>query len=355
MRNFSAPVITNYEMSYNDRLFLMTYDSNMFNRWEQSQIIHKNTMVRLYNMLSIEDEQYQEYINVLVNIVTDDKIESNLKVALLNLPNQEEIMSDIVDCDPIRLYEHVTRKIYCDVSLKAKEYLVSKTDEFMSFSMKYTLIGKQISSRELFGTLLKLRFAEFDEPLCFTQKLKTFFLNSDNLTDKVSIINALSSAKDYTCEVSNILSELLDTMASQYNGDVLMTTKLLKYVSQVLSPNTVITLSELYDGLHPRSNMVCKNTPNHMYSLVRAFTNNPYVHQIVSSSNNMKQYAPGYEYITKCILDIDKHNGIVSSRIAGVFEIINNLSPEHRKLMQVCIDRIKSTNNLSENISEILH
>jgi len=355
MRDFSAPVIVEYNMPLADRLFLMNTDSNMFNRWEQSQIIHKDAILKAYDSGKID----ASYINVLVTIALNESIDPNLKSLLLTLPSHHEMITKIKECDPVKLYEQVILRIYRKVSHKTKKYLIKKTDEFVSapHSVEYELNNKQISDRELFKTLLKLRLVKFDSTtLVFVQKLKDFFTNSDNLTDRVSVIQALGSAEDPTGEIAQTLDDLLEHMAARYVGDSVMTSKWLRYIANIPKPNTVNTLSSLFKGSHKRSDMISKTTPNHMYSMVFAFTCNPYVHHIIELNDETKTlHAPGYKYIRDCILDIDPNNGIVSSSIAEMYETIKDVTPAHRILMQSDIDKIKATPNLSENIKEVLH
>ncbi len=179
-------------------------------------------------------------------------------------------------------------------------------------------------------------------------------VTSDNLTNRVSCINALATADDPDGSISVVREKVLDFTAELYSDDSLMASKWLAFVSAIPSSRTVETLARLFDGLHPRSAMVSKTTPNHLDSLVIAFTANPYVHEIATRADGT-EFAPGYEYVTKCLLEIDSHNAIVSARIAGLFDNIRQLSPRHRALMQKCIGHIQSVEKLSENVREILH
>src|SRR5947208_2244626 len=128
---------------------------------------------------------------------------------------------------------------------------------------------------------------------------------------------------------------MLDEMASTYSGDALMTAKWLKFVSRIASQQTVNVLSDLYSGKHKNSQMISKITPNHLYALVDNFALNPYIHHIIIVNN--EDQAPGYDYLTNCIIDIDSFNALVSARIAEFFVVIKSLSPRHQVLLNKCI------------------
>ncbi|VBB17687.1 hypothetical protein YASMINEVIRUS_150 [Yasminevirus sp. GU-2018] len=353
MRDFSAPVTTSYDMPMEDRLFLMSHDSNMFNRWEQSQIIHKKYMIELYKG---DTSNFERYAEVLSGILTDEKLDPSLKSSMVSLPCQDEMISSIPDCDPIRLH-NVGRKIDEELSARCREYLVQQTDRLLDTlpTVKYALTKEQMAERELFRSLTRLRLAKYNsDDSKFVTRVFDFAINSDNLTNRVSCITALSHAQDPDGSIRVVLDNLLDRIAQMYIGDILMTSKWLRYVARVPSSNTVTVLTQLFKGSHPRSSMVSKTTPNHLYALVLAFTANPFVHEIITNEDG-STFAPGYEYITDCLLEVDTYNGIVSSRIAGLFDNIKQLSPQHREHMQKCIDRIKAFDKLSENVREVLH
>jgi aminopeptidase N len=353
MRDFSAPVTAQYDMNIEDRLFLMAHDSNMFNRWEQSQIIHKKNIVGLYDG---DDSQLDSYVDVLVKILSDDTIDPSLKSSMVSLPLQEEMIICIPDCDPIRLYS-VAARVDRELSVRCRDYLVGRSDGLLHSlpSVTYALTKEQMAEREFFRTLIRLRIAKFHEAdATFIERVYNCAVTSDNLTNRVGCIAALASAEDPDGSRRLVLDKLLDYTAELYAHDSLMTSKWLRWVSTIPSSRTVRTVTDLFDGLHPRSAMVSKTTPNHLDSLVQAFTANPYVHEIMTTADGA-DHAPGYEYVTKCLLEIDPHNAIVSARIAGLFDNIKHLSPRHRGLMQKCIDRIKSVDSLSENVRELLH
>lgn len=352
MRDFSAPCITTYDMSMNDRLFLMMNDLNQFNRWEQSQIIHKYYMCELYKGC---DNNIQLYVNLMSNILQDDTMDAYLKAYLLNLPLQDDMYSVIPECDPVKLYETCTRSIYGAVASSSRIYLEKKTFELMRELMNqpYDMSHHQVSSRELMRTVMKIRLSirdEFTSP--YINTVLQYFDQATNFTDVSNCISALSTAHDPNHEIYQILQSLLENLAKRFEGDSLMTSKWLRFMTKIASPQTVEDLTRLYKGSHSRSDMINKTTPNHLYALVKAYTLNPYVHQLISMFG--QDIAPGYKYITDCVLDIDKYNSNVAASIASFFDVISSLSPRHQVCMKVCIQHILATPGLSENVKELL-
>ncbi len=396
MRDFSAPCITDYPMCMNDRLFLMKHDTNLFNRWQQSQLISKSVMCSLYakskspldylayeiakdqaknnGLINSDDDiSLDEFINLMVGILLDNELEPFIKSFLLNLPLQDEMISLIPGCDPIHLYENVTNKIYKMIALRVSsqstesnngstdtfysEYLETKSKDLMQklLSVKYDITYEQVSAREELKTLMRIRTSNCDEKcIQYVEKIYEFYKNAHNLTDRLNCINALSLSEDLIQgnKIYDILTIMLDDMAQQYQGDSLMIGKWLKCVSKVCSTNTVERLTDIFTGKHPKSFMVSHQTPNHMSGLVSSFSLNPYMHQIITDNNQI--HAPGYKYITDCILSIDSYNSVTASRIASKFNNVKDLTEGHKICAKICTDRILRENDLSANTREIL-
>ena len=363
MRDFSAPVIAEYDMTDENRLFLMNCDPNLFNKWEQSQIISKNVINALYHD-NADTKSVNEYITVLTNILRNDNLDTILKSNILTLPSLDDMMGIINDCDPMKLYK-ITSNLYYMIAQQNLDYLEEKSRHLMNQLKSNITCSEQIALRELLGVIMSLRLKFYNEDsLKYVDIIVNYFNSSDNLTDKINCINALARASDPTEQIFTVLLNLLTNMAQQYNGDSLMISKILRQFTKIHSPKTVKILQQIYSGEHAISHMFVKTTPNHLSALIYAFHTNPYFHQIsVSENNTLLQTsnvasntgrALGYEFVTNCILDIDKYNASYGSLIASVFEIIEKLSPEYKKLMRQSVNHILNCKELSENTKEIL-
>jgi hypothetical protein len=206
---------------------------------------------------------------------------------------------------------------------------------------------------------MKIRLSIYNGPSDhYADMIFNHFLNTKNFTEKSHCVSTLATSvnkKGTACPNNDCLTAMLDSMGELYRGDALMTAKLLRFFAKRASNETVDVLSNIYMNKHKFSSMVSKTTPNHLYALVNSFALNPYVHYIESREDGTDN-APGYKYITDCVIDIDTNikNHNVASRISEFFTVINNLSSRHKVLMRQCIDRILSTPNISENVKEIL-
>lgn len=374
MRDFSAPVITTYNKS-ND-WFLVKNDTNIFNRWDSLQNIHKDIMIKMYTQTDVD---ITDYINLLESILTSD-LDPSLKAVFLTLP-KNDVLAQIPDHDPVRFYEKVVKIIYKKLSNKSRKYLVKRTDELIN-NLGFDLNNNDLiaqrrieksknrkfirtnfrSIHEEFSILIKIRLSAYHEDEEFIDKLYKLFVISNNLTLMTACIDALSTADNLTnnepepdTHIYKTLYKMIDIIVKIHKNDSLMISRWLGFIAKVPSIKTVHILSKLYKGKHKRSNLVSKTTPNHLHAILITFMNNPYAHYMsVSLDHKNKIKAPGYKFLSDCLLDIDSQNSFVSSRIAVFFKN-KKIDPVHKKLLKKYLNKIKKSENLSQAVKEKLN
>ncbi len=346
MREFSAPVNVKCtregkDHTLVDKLFLLNNDTDDFNRWEVSQEIGRKLLIDLYNNPA-EIDDLKQFCEIMDGIMTNEKMDHLFKAFLLILPSLEEMIELIPNCDPFRL-NNVRSSIYKCITTRSQEYINNQMNILMNtLSAKpYVHENNDIAMRELLAMYMFL--LGHLENHSSRDAIVKYYSICDNMTDKTNIIKALSMLQD-TQYVNNVLAQFI----SEFPTDSLMISKWLRFNSNIQSIDVLKTLETIYHS----SPYFKKETPNHLYALVLAFTINPYFYYIAEDGS-----APGYEYIEKSIIDIDVGNSSVSSRIAKAFSIQAKLSPKHKEKMLESVKRISSSkisNALKEVIDAIL-
>ena len=97
LRDFSAPVQLNYDYQDEDLAFLLTHETNGFNRWQVTQILVNRILLQGH-----DPEVYLEALaRTLPQLANDDAM---LAARLLDVPSAQELASAIpTDYDPIQL------------------------------------------------------------------------------------------------------------------------------------------------------------------------------------------------------------------------------------------------------------
>ncbi len=359
LRDFSAPVEIDYEISWEDRFFLLKNDTNGYNRWVQSQIIHKKYMYMLYYdpMTNIDT-----YINTLTHIL-EQPMDNFLKYYLLEVSSINDMYEIISKCDPLFLYENVIQRIYKKIASNSIIYLEKTTYDTMNLLLENPIDDRSlddtssknslISSRKLLKIVMRIRLLHFDEKtMNYVNLIQKFFNKTKNFTEKSYCIDALSTSHDPEQKIWNILQNMLDSLADSSKNNSLMIERWLKLNSNIRSHQTVHLLTDLYNGTHRHSKMIDKNNSKYILAIVKLFTKNPFVHQIANVYG--KDFAPGYEFLTNCIIDIDSWDSITSGKIATFFDLLPKLSPRHQECMHQCIADILINSNISDQLRDIL-
>ena len=88
-----------------------------------------------------------------------------------------------------------------------------------------------------------------------------------------------------------------------------------------------------------------KTVPNLVRALIGAFSRN--LEQLHHNTGR------GYKFLADKILEMDKINPQVASRLAAAFKDYKRLEEEQKKLMETHLKRILDTDGLSKNVYEI--
>src|SRR5690606_26654068 len=85
LRNFSAPVIVEYEHSNAELALLASNDPDPFSRWEAGQTLAMRQLLRLVNEIqaSAEPTVDPQFIQVLASLLADDTLTDGFKTRAL--------------------------------------------------------------------------------------------------------------------------------------------------------------------------------------------------------------------------------------------------------------------------------
>ncbi|SIT76566.1 aminopeptidase N [Pontibaca methylaminivorans] len=88
LRDFSAPVILEHEISDAERAFLLAHDTDPFNRWEAGQALARET---LCYMATSDARPNPDYLEGLRAVLRDDSLDPAYRALMLGLPGESEI------------------------------------------------------------------------------------------------------------------------------------------------------------------------------------------------------------------------------------------------------------------------
>ena len=104
LRDFSAPVRLSDDMSDDERLLVMGFDSDLFNRWEMAQKLLEKAV---HNSLAgtPDDVLLAKLATAYRHVLADTHLRDDFKALMMAMPGQAVIEAAVRDCDPVAVYQ----------------------------------------------------------------------------------------------------------------------------------------------------------------------------------------------------------------------------------------------------------
>jgi aminopeptidase N len=338
LRDFSAPVKLNYDYSIDETIFLMQHDSDDFNRWEASQRLAKTLMLEMLvaknngEALGVEPKVIDAYQKVLEN----EHLDHALRAEAMTLPSENDIAESVKAADPDAIHE--VREFLLKSIAQGLRLTLENTYKAIHKELKehglYSPDAVSIGKRRLQNTCLSY-LGRINDPAihgeCYLQ-----FSESENMTDTLAALGTLSGIDCPQRELA------FDDFEEKWQHDTLVMDKW--FVMQATSslPDTLEQVKKLMD--HKLFDM--KN-PNKVRSLIGAFANGNPV-------NFHKADGSGYEFHADRVLELDKFNPQVASRMVRALMNWRQYEAGRSELMREQLERIKAVEGLSGDVFEIV-
>lgn len=331
---FSAPVKLNYTYSIDETIFLMQHDSDDFNRWEASQRLAKMLLIEMLNAhakgeaLGVEPKIIDAYQQVLENTQLDHA----LRAEALTLPSETNIADMVEQADPQAIHEvrnFLLKSIAQGLRLPL-ETQYEALQEQGEYKIDATSIGKRCLKNTCLGYLGKINDPGIHE-LCYQQ-----FSQSKNMTDTLAALSTLASIECPQRE------QALKDFEEKWQHDTLVMDKWFAMQATSSLPDTLEKIKSLTN--HPLFSI--KN-PNKVRSLIGAFASGNPV-------NFHKEDGSGYHFIADKVLELDKLNPQIASRMVRTLMNWRHYETKRSEFMQAQLKRIKNQKGLSGDVFEIV-
>lgn len=341
LRNFSAPVILEYEYSNEELAHLMAYDHDLFNRWEAGQRFATNILLQgiaAYQkgrLDTVEEWLPISFIDAMRRTLVSAALpegDAAWAAEAMQLPSETVLaeMMEVADPDAIFATRFKLRQVIAQYL--ANELLHIKTE--FAPAENYVPDSSQIGRRALRN--LCMSYLTLNEKPEFLQQVENQFIEANNMTDTMAALNCLANINYPTRQ------QLLDNFFNKWQHEALVVDKWLNVQATSCLPDTGTRVRELLQ--HPGFDI--KN-PNKVYALIRSFcaANPKHFHSLDGS---------GYHFAADCIIQLDKLNPQVAARVARSFDRWKNYDKVRQDLMREQLQRIRQTEQLSKDVAEIV-
>lgn len=333
-RSFSAPVILEADQSPEERLFLMSHDSDSFNRWEAGQT--EATRLMVATVRAMEQKQplpdTLPFAMALEHSLADRKLEKAFKAQMLALPSEVVVCAALaadIDTDLVHAARRHVREKVAQALLPLLQETLRVTPDAADFVPSPEAAGRRA-----------LRYAALG-----------LITAADTETGHALILDELAQARHMTAEIGALTAALnlpppeaeaaLSRFHERHHDDHLLVDKWFGLMASIPGPDAYLRIEALL--LHPDFKLT---TPNRVYALVGTFT-----------SANMSGFnaadGSGYRVVADTILRLDPVNPQVAARMATSFRSWKLMNGARQKAAREQLERIVAQPNLSADSFEI--
>ncbi len=338
LREFSAPVKVHRDVTDEQLAFLLAHDSDDFSQWAASQKLTERLVWKLVAdyqaKRTLETPKY--WLEAYQSILKSSALNPALKSEILTLPAISYLLESkggdskpALDIDAIAAVRLFLRKSLAE-NLKDDFFALYKT---YSSVERYVYSPEAVAARRLKNVCLTYLLLTADPrglDCCMEQ-----WKSANNMTDSLGVLAALSNW------TGSERQTVLDEFYEQWKHDALVLDKWFRVQACVELPNTVDVVKRLMG--HPAFEIT---NPNKVYSLIGVFSANLACFHDRSGS--------GYTFLADVVLQLDKLNPQVASRMVRAFTNWQRFDAERQQKMKTQLERIKNQKNLSGDIFEIV-
>lgn len=332
LREFSAPIKLNHELSQNELLFLLRYEMDGYAKWDAAQRLVLNCIKECLSLPANEWHVPPALISAFEHVLLDDALDANLRAELLTPPCFEEVaaMLDVVDVNAVEAVRD-----YFRVQLGAQLY---DQAEFVYQQLwgaeNHRMSGVAYGRRKLRNVCLWLMMkANETETLdsCWEQ-----FASAKTMTDQVAGFGLLVNSAN-----QNMREQAINDFYHQWSKDELVLDKWFAIQATSELPDTLIHLKKLLN--HPDFSI--KN-PNKVRSLIGVFC-------MANPRNFHALDGSGYTFLTEMLITLDKINPQIAARLATPFTRWQRYDEPRQILMRQQLEQLAAL-DLSRDLAEVV-
>jgi aminopeptidase N len=337
LRDFSAPVHVDSDLTYDECEFLIRKDTNSFNRWFQIDALYHQEILSLIHAQKKEEkllvsERLVALVGSLIDQALDQNCDKAIMAKLLRLPSYAEVTLGLQDIDPAQI-ENARQALFKAVAERYHDPLLRVLESSHDQTI-YSFDPPSIAKRSLKESCLSY-LRSCPNPTFFAA-VQSMYQGVNNMTDRDMLMRAVINSND------SVRAVLLSDFYTRFKDQPLVIDKWFRYQAQAQRPSALQDVRELLN--HPDFTF---ETPNRTRSLINAFVaGNPVAFHAQDGS--------GYEFFKEMVLKIDPINKQNAARLVSLIEDWRNYTKDRQNKMAQMMDDILSVPSLSANVRELL-
>lgn len=337
LRDFSAPVKLEQQLTYKERLFLLQHDSNGFNRWLVAQDLLTTELLRLAALASqghplVPDEGLLNAFSVLLPALGSHDVA--LAAKLLQFPTVQQLMEQISSPDPAALQASRLALRQAVTERLGQWFLtLCESDGVAVYHYDAAAIAHRSLANTALGFLVE---ASPDHALLAVRR----FSQARHMTDEAAALTVLVHAGRPEAEAC------LHAFASRWQHEALVMDQWFAIQASAPMAATVQKIESLIG--HPAFE---RSNPNRVRAVLGQFANaNPVAFHQADGS--------GYKLLCCEVASLDALNPQIASRLLGALAISSRLDSSRCQMISDALkvfDHAAISSDLAETLGRLRH
>jgi aminopeptidase N len=334
LRGFTAPVTLSANLKERDWVFLMTHDSDPFNRWEATQRYATGLLIATVEALKAggRPRKGDALADAVRKLLTAKKLDPDFIAQMIQLPSEQTVAQLIGKDVDVEAIHEAREHLRLTLAEAAEEELLAAYER-LKINGAYSPEAEHAGKRALRNTCLSyLAVLPGGEGVTLAAR---HFARADNMTDQIAALGILANIDCPEREAA------LQSFYEQWKDDHLVMDKWLTIQATSSLPGTLGEVKSLLR--HPAFTI---RNPNKVRALITSF----------ATANQVRFHAAdgaGYALVADKVLELDGLNPQVAARLLGAFKSWRQFEPKRRKLMSKQLSRIAGAQGISRDVFEI--
>ena len=341
LRNFSAPVNLDCDLTDTQWLSILAHDTDAFNRWEAGQRLAVQAALRFIR--SEKNPQADAvldngYLNAMRTVLSNPGLDAAFKELVLTLPSETYISEQLESVDP--QYVHAVREAMrheLATGLDADWQICYAQNRVLGAYSPDAISSGQRALSNMALHMLCLASHQQDSAVWPGKALQAF-KDASNMTDRFGALSALVSSGHAFAEPALVQFHAL------FKNEALVIDKW--FALQAAAPDRSGNILPVVRQLMQHADFNLRN-PNRARSLIFSYCS-------ANPGGFHRSDAAGYVFWSERVIELDAFNPQVAARLARALDRWKKLAEPYRQAAKAAIERVAAKADLSNDVREVV-
>jgi len=333
LRGFSAPVILKKQQSLEELAFLLSYDTDTFNRWDAGQKMSAQVIFGLIDDIQsgVAMQLNPLLVEAFTNVMQQSWEDLSYFSLLLSLPAENYLAGQmkVIDVDAIHQAREFVKKTLAELLQSQFQGLYKRHHKEESGQFYAGAIGRRRIKNICLSYLAKL------ESVNSYQMAENQFNSAKNMTDQIAALTVIVESENPAKQ------QCLESFYQQWQDEALVIDKWFTLQASSSAEDTFATVK----GLMQHTAFELTN-PNRVRSLIGAFSQANQLHFHAANGQ-------GYQFLADQVIALNRINPQVASRMVSALTQWERFDKDRQSLVKQELDRIINTVDISKDVYEI--